>query len=96
MNGHSFKEALEAGIAVWPKYDGRWPLTSGIKFKFDPSRPAGQRILTDSLKDDNNMPFDLEKEYVVAIKGFLLAGKDGYDCLASNKVRILQPKEECP
>jgi len=42
------------------------------------------------------MPFDLEKEYVVAIKGYLLAGKDGYDCLASNKVRILQPREECP
>ena len=32
MNGHSFKEALEAGIAVWPKFDGRWPLTSGVKF----------------------------------------------------------------
>lgn len=42
------------------------------------------------------MPFDLEKEYVVAIKGYLLAGKDGYDCLASKDVRLLQPKEECP
>jgi 5'-nucleotidase len=44
MSGKTFKEALENGVSKWPGFDGRWPCVSGIKFKFDPERPAFDRI----------------------------------------------------
>ena len=54
MSGTCFIEALENGVSMWPKFDGRWPCVSGIKFKFDPNRPIGQRILRDSITDEND------------------------------------------
>ena len=54
MSGTCFVEALENGVSMWPKFDGRWPCASGIKFKFDQKRPIGQRILKDSITDDND------------------------------------------
>lgn len=36
MPGRILKEVLENGVSKWPKYDGRFPLTSGLHMKFDP------------------------------------------------------------
>lgn len=41
MKGKLFIEALENGISTYPKYEGRWPCTSGLNFKFDPELPPG-------------------------------------------------------
>ena len=96
MSGTCFVEALENGVSMWPKFDGRWPCVSGIKFKFDPKRPIGQRIFKDSITDDNDQILDLNKRYTVALKNFMLAGKDGYECLKSDEIQVLQKKEDCP
>lgn len=50
LSGKLYKEVLENGISNYPKYDGRWPVTSGIMFEFDPSKEKGQRIVEGSLK----------------------------------------------
>jgi hypothetical protein len=47
------KIALENGVSMWPKYDGRFPLTSGVYFSFDPCREKGDRIIAESMRDVN-------------------------------------------
>jgi 5'-nucleotidase len=51
ITGAILREVLENGVSLWPSYDGRWPITSGIKFEFDAERPPGERII--SFKKDN-------------------------------------------
>ena len=40
---------LENGLSAWPNYDGRFPLVSGLKFKFDGTGEVGSRILKGTL-----------------------------------------------
>ncbi len=41
MPGHILKQIAENGVSLWPKYEGRWPNFSGLKFSFDPNLPSG-------------------------------------------------------
>ena len=50
---------------MYPKFEGRWPCTAGVHFKFDPELPPGKRILPDSITNPDGTPFDLDKEYVM-------------------------------
>ena len=53
------KNILENGVGMWPKMEGRWPLTSGLKFTFDPSRQPGDRVLPESMVLMNDEPIDM-------------------------------------
>lgn len=90
MKGSLVVNALENGISTYPKYEGRFPCTSGIKFKFDPEKPAGERILMDTLVEAEGNPFDVEKEYTVAIPTFMTLGKDGYTAFLDPSVEKLK------
>ncbi len=81
MTGHTLIKALENGIGAWPQCEGRFPVTSGIKFQFDPTKPQGSRIILNSIKDDTDQAIDLNKRYSVAVGSNLLLGKDGYEVL---------------
>lgn len=37
ISGRLILSVLENGVSLYPKYDGRFPLISGFRFKFDPS-----------------------------------------------------------
>ena len=52
MKGSLFIDALENAVSKYPKHEGRFPVVSGIRFKFDPEQPEGQRIMKDSITDD--------------------------------------------
>ena len=41
LSGKLLLGLIENSVSLWPKYDGRWPLISGFKFKFDPSKEPG-------------------------------------------------------
>ena len=86
VNGKILKQILENGISLWPKYDGRWPLTSGLLFKFDPARPPGDRIVDGSLTTTDGVPIEPEKYYSLAAKYFLTTGKDGYGAFQDQSV----------
>ena len=43
-DGKTLHQALENSVSQYPKLEGRFPLVAGIKFKFNPSKPAGHRI----------------------------------------------------
>jgi len=57
---------------------GRFPQVSNINFKFDPSLPVGSRILSVEI---GGQPLDDGRTYVLATRGYMGRGKDGYRSL---------------
>ena len=68
INGQLVLRALENGVSLYPKYDGRFPAISGLKFKFDPSKTEGARIITDSVILESGERIGKDKVYTLAIK----------------------------
>ncbi|KAI9761837.1 MAG: hypothetical protein M4579_000777 [Chaenotheca gracillima] len=78
VKGKAILEALENGLSKVPALEGRFPQVSNIFFEFDPSAPEGSRILWTKIGEE---PLDLTREYVLATRGYMARGKDGYDSL---------------
>lgn len=43
-SGRQVLNALENSVSQYPSLEGRFPQTAGVKFAFDPTKPAGNRI----------------------------------------------------
>ena len=78
VTGENLLKALENGVSEVPKLEGRFPCVSGVRFKYDPKLPGGERITEIEI---NGEPPNKKKLYTVATKDFLYKGKDGYDDL---------------
>ncbi|KAG2448379.1 hypothetical protein HYH02_006961 [Chlamydomonas schloesseri] len=85
-------KALENGVSMWPKLEGRFPQVSGLKFSFDPSKPPGSRVVPGSVYiwefESEPVPMDLDHKYKVAVKEYLAKGKDGYDVFTECKMLV--------
>lgn len=80
---------LEHGVAALPDANGRFPQIAGIRFSFDPTRAAGDRIedavfvdpetgaVRGVLVDDSEI-VNPDQDYGLVTLGFLAAGGDGY------------------
>lgn len=94
LPGSAIVEALENGVSKWPSLDGRFPQVSGIQFTFDPSKPAGTRCSNVRVM---NKPINLDREYSLATRDYMCAGKDGYLMLRDRdhggSVRVTVPEE---
>ena len=44
LKGADLLDALENGVSKWPNKEGRFPQVSNLKFTFDGSKPAGERV----------------------------------------------------
>ena len=56
------KAILEHGVALWPN-QGRFPQVGGVAFAWDPARPAGNRVTSISLmNDDGTLGMPIYKE----------------------------------
>uniref|UniRef100_F6SKP5 5'-Nucleotidase C-terminal domain-containing protein n=3 Tax=Ciona intestinalis TaxID=7719 RepID=F6SKP5_CIOIN len=93
VTGKQLLEALENGVSLVPKYEGRFPQVSGVTFGFNPGAPPGSRIVRDTLMVQGN-PLDPTREYTMATKAYVARGKDGYTCLS--KCRILTDPDSGP
>ena len=91
MKGRIVIDAIENGLSKYPKYEGRFPCVSGLRFKFDPEKPAGKRILMETLTMIDGRSFEMNKDYVVVTKQFMAAGKDAYTAFIDPTVRRLPP-----
>jgi 5'-nucleotidase len=80
VTGSQLMAALENGVSQYPKHEGRFPQVSGLKFCFDPDCEAYHRIVKDSVVVGNE-PLQENKTYKLCTKGYLAAGKDGYEIL---------------
>ena len=75
--GQDLLDALENAVSLYPALEGRFPQVSNINFEFDPRQPA-QRIKW--VKVDGR-PLDASQEYVVATRGYMAHGKEGFNTL---------------
>ncbi|XP_013407465.1 uncharacterized protein LOC106171590 [Lingula anatina] len=78
VTGRQLIEALENGVSQYPKLEGRFPQVGGVRFAFDPRKPAGQRVDWTLVKVQEE-PLELDKDYRVCVKVYLSQGKDGFD-----------------
>lgn len=79
MTGEQIVAALENGVSQVEEFAGRFPQVSGLKFTYDPSKPAGSRVVSVEVKTDNGYaPIDPKASYVVATNSYMATGGDGY------------------
>lgn len=88
LTGKVVRQMLEHGVArSAPGEDsepGRFPQVSGIRFEYDPRKPAGSRIVSATV---GGAPLDDAKTYTLATSDFLVSrGGDGYTMLKEGKV----------
>lgn len=79
VTGQTVWDALENGVDGYPTTNGKFPQVSGIKYTFDGSKPAGERIVSVTLADGT--PLDLDAWYTLACNDFMCGGGDGYTML---------------
>mmetsp|Transcript_5008 Transcript_5008/g.7494 ORF Transcript_5008/g.7494 Transcript_5008/m.7494 type:complete len:321 (-) Transcript_5008:3-965(-) len=91
VKGKHMLKILENGVSHYPKFDGRWPLVSGLKFKFDPSKLEGSRILPESFCLEDGTLIEEEKYYTLAVKHFISTGRDGFHTFEDPEVEALPP-----
>ncbi|QSQ13923.1 bifunctional metallophosphatase/5'-nucleotidase [Myxococcus landrumensis] len=78
--GATLRAVLENGVSLSREDSrpGRFLQVSGLRFKYDARRPAGQRVLEVTV---HGKPLDPAATYKLATLSFLASGKDGYDML---------------
>ncbi|HAP43247.1 MAG: multifunctional 2',3'-cyclic-nucleotide 2'-phosphodiesterase/5'-nucleotidase/3'-nucleotidase [Spirochaetes bacterium GWB1_60_80] len=77
FTGTQILAALEHSVRLFPEQNGGFLHVSGLRFTFDPSRPAGSRINPARVLV-GGQPLDLNRKYLVATIDFLAVGGDGY------------------
>jgi len=78
LKGKHVVEALENAVSTYPAQEGRFVQVSGIEFTFDAKKPEKARCTDVYI---NGKPVDLEKDYVVATRDYMVRGKDGFTSL---------------
>ncbi|MGO4851204.1 bifunctional metallophosphatase/5'-nucleotidase [Phaeovulum sp. W22_SRMD_FR3] len=77
--GSTVLAALENGVSQVEEGGGRFPQVAGIKFAFDPTKPAGERISDVMVAEgDAFVPLDPEKVYGLVSNNYVRTGGDGY------------------
>jgi 5'-nucleotidase / UDP-sugar diphosphatase len=85
VTGEVLRAALEHGLSQVERTAGRFPQVSGLRYVFDPKRPAGSRLVTVSV---DRQPLDPRAKYTLATSDFLLGGGDGYTMLREGRVLV--------
>ncbi|THH37116.1 multifunctional 2',3'-cyclic-nucleotide 2'-phosphodiesterase/5'-nucleotidase/3'-nucleotidase [Aliishimia ponticola] len=83
VTGAEILEALENGVSQVEEVKGRFPQVAGMTFTWDPSAPAGSRIVDVMVAEgDGFVPLDAEKTYGVVTNNYVRNGGDGYRMFA--------------
>ena len=88
ITGKTLREVLEHGVArsAEDNEPGRFPQVSGLSFKFDTTKPAGNRTSEIMV---GGKPLDEKKTYTLATSDFLVSrGGDGYTMFEGTNVLI--------
>jgi len=84
--GETIRDALENGLLAWPNgvHNGGFPQVSGLSYKIDGSKQAGQRVHSITMEDGT--PLSENAVYKLAITDYLYAGGDHYSMFKDAKV----------
>ena len=83
VRGDVLQRVLEKGLQAYPQSQGSFLHVSGLKIKFDPKRPPGNRILEVTVGEQK---LDLQRVYRVATNHYLMEGGDGLSELKGSKM----------
>ncbi|CAI6322068.1 unnamed protein product [Periconia digitata] len=78
VTGKQIWDALENGVSNYPALEGRFPQVSNIIFEADYSQKPHSRIVSAQI---GGKKLEDEREYVLATRGYMGRGKDGYTSL---------------
>lgn len=80
LTGDQVKAALENSVSQVESGGGRFSQVAGLRFIWDPSKPAGSRIVDIQVKDGsgNFRAMDTTASYRVIANSFIQDGGDGY------------------
>jgi 2',3'-cyclic-nucleotide 2'-phosphodiesterase (5'-nucleotidase family) len=79
LTGQEIWYALEHSVSKVEEGAGQFMQVSGIQFKYDPKKPAYDRVWEVRVKNASGYePIDLKKTYSVATNVFVADGGDGY------------------
>ncbi|GFE65461.1 bifunctional metallophosphatase/5'-nucleotidase [Litoreibacter roseus] len=86
ISGQGLIDALENGVSEVEEVGGRFPQVAGLKFIWDPSKPAGEGRITEVMVegDDGFAPLDVAKVYSVVTNNFVRNGGDGYKMFSTD------------
>ena len=84
-DGGQLLAALEHGVSGEKGEGPRILQCSGLRYRFDAARPAGQRVLSAEIVDARGKarPLDKAGRYAVVLLAYLARGGDGYAMLAN-------------
>lgn len=79
-SGDNLLGMIENSVSQYPLLAGRFMQVSGIKFSFDPTKAAGERVTTAMATDNDGNLVNItpDKSFNVAINEYTYAGGDGY------------------
>ncbi len=88
ITGADIIASLENGLSQIEDVAGRFPQVAGLKYSFDKSKPAGERLVGDVMvgEGDTWAPLDPDATYGVVTNNYVRNGGDGYALFASNAV----------
>ncbi|MPZ48123.1 MAG: bifunctional metallophosphatase/5'-nucleotidase [Dehalococcoidia bacterium] len=84
VTGAELRAMLENGVSAMPALDGRFPQVSGLCFRYDIARPAGERVLdavrqaADGACSGAAIDLSAAATYTLTANDFMAAGGDGY------------------
>ncbi len=87
LKGEDIRAALENGVSQIDDGAGRFMQVSGMKYSFDRSKPAGNRVAAVEVKEgDAFVPLDPAKTYTVAANNYVRTGGDGFKVFATKAI----------
>lgn len=88
LSGADLIAALEHGLGRWDERRGSFPQVAGLRFAWDPARPAGERLIEAEVREPDGRwsPLDPGRLYGIASNDFMRRGGDGYEMLRDRAV----------
>ena len=82
LTGENLVAALENGVSQVEEGGGRFPQVAGLRFRWDPEAPPGERIAEVEVQEGEGWaPLDRAATYGVVSNNFMRSGGDGYAIL---------------
>lgn len=80
LSGAEMKEALEHSVRLAPAENGGFLHVSGMKFTYDSTKEAGNRVGSMQVKEEDGSYTDIQQDstYIVATNAFTAKGGDGF------------------
>ena len=85
ITGQQILDAMENGVSRVEDGSGRFPQISGMSIVYDPTAPAGSRIVKLMIGDSE---VDLNATYRFATNNYAMGGGDGYGMLGGGRMLI--------